>query len=87
MTKVIPVLIAVALLGACSPGHRAANHGTDKWAWVGCHVVTQNPSPTGEYAISPNPFEDLPVGSQIYFKQVSKDGTVGPVTTGVPCKD
>ena len=87
MTKVIPVLIAVALLGACSPGHRAANLGTDKWAWVGCHVVTQNPSPTGEYAISPNPFEYLPVGSQIYFKQVSKDGTVGPVTTGVPCKD
>ena len=83
--KSIIVLAAILGASACTPGHIAANKGTDKWDWVGCHVVTQNPSPTGEYAISPNPLEDLPVGAKIYFKQQSKDGTVGPVTTGKPC--
>jgi hypothetical protein len=30
---------------------------------------------------------DLNVGDNLYFKQVSPDGkTVGPVTTGEPCK-
>ncbi len=83
--KVISVVSTLAVLGACSPGWKAANNGPDNYAWVGCHVVTQNPSPTGEYAIQP--FHDLPIGSKIYFKQVSLDGSVGPVTTGVPCKD
>mgnify|MGYP001190642086 FL=1 len=83
--KILVTLSAVAFLGACTPGHIAANKGTDRWEWVGCHVVKQNPSPTGEYAISPNPFEDLPVGAKIFFKQVGKDGKVGPVTTGDPC--
>jgi len=83
--KSIIVLAAILGASACTPGHIAANKGTDRWEWVGCHVVTQNPSPTGEYAISPDPFQDLPVGSKIFFKQQSKDGTVGPVTTGNPC--
>ena len=84
--KPLLFVAATVVLGACSPGHIAANKGTDKFEWVGCHVVTQNPAPTGEYAISPNIFSDLPIGSKFFFKQVSKDGTVGPITTGVPCK-
>tara|TARA_B100002019_G_C21024970_1_gene476749 strand:- start:339 stop:602 length:264 start_codon:yes stop_codon:yes gene_type:complete len=83
--KVVSVVSTLVLLGACSPGWVAANKGPAEYAWVGCHEVTQNPSPTGEYAIQP--FHDLPIGSKIYFKQLSKDGTVGPVTTGVPCKN
>lgn len=83
--KALSVVSILAVLGGCTPGWVAANHGQAVYEWVGCHVVTQNPSPTGEYAIQP--FHDLPIGSKIYFKQVSLDGTVGPVTTGVPCKD
>ena len=81
------IILTAALVGAsaCTPGHIAANKGIAEFDWVGCHIVIQNPSPTGEYAISPNPFEDLSVGSKIFFKQKSKDGTVGPVTTAKPC--
>jgi len=87
--KVIPVLLTtLAVLGACSPGHIAASkNGKAEYVWVGCHVVTQNPSPSGEYAFSPDPFQDLSVGDKLYFKQVGNDGSVGPVTTGEPCKD
>ena len=84
--KTILALSAVILVGACSPGQVALNQGPAEYAWVGCHVVTQNPAPTGEWATSLHA-GDLPVGSKFYFKQVSKDGTVGPVTTGVPCDD
>jgi len=82
--KMIMPLLAVGVLAACSPGQIAANHGPDRYVWVGCHVVTQNPAPTGEYATSIHA-GDLPVGAKFYMKQVSKDGTVGPVTTGEPC--
>ena len=78
------LFLMVITLAACSPGQIAANKGTDSYAWVGCHRVVQNPSFTGEYATSLHA-GDLPVGAKFYFKQLSKDGTVGPVTTGVPC--
>ncbi len=71
------------LLGACSPGHIVAQKaGKAEWAWVGCHIVMENPSEVGEYAIG---IDDLSMGDRLYFKQVSNDGTVGPVTTGIPC--
>jgi hypothetical protein len=86
--KVIPLLTALAVLGACSPGHIAASkNGKAEYVWVGCHVVTQYPSASGEYAFSPNLFKDLSVGDKLYFKQVSNDGSIGPVETGEPCKD
>ena len=82
--KLLAPLLFVSALGACSPGQIAANNGPANYAWVGCHVVTQNPSPTGEYATSVHA-GDLPLHSKFYMKQVNKDGTVGPVTTGEPC--
>ena len=82
--KLFAPLLFVRALGACSPGQIAANNGPTNYAWVGCHVVTQNPAPTGEYATSIHA-GDLPVGAKFYIKQVNKDGTVGPVTTGEPC--
>ena len=78
------LFLIVVTLAACSPGQIAANNGPAKYAWVGCHEVVQNPSFTGEYATSLHA-GDLPLGAKFYFKQLSKDGTVGPVTTGVPC--
>ena len=84
MIKVITSLIVLTSLGACSLGHIAANKGTKEWTWVGCHIVTNNPSETGEYAIGP--FGDLDIGDKLYYKQNKKDGTIGPVTTAVPCK-
>jgi hypothetical protein len=85
MIKTFTLLGILIILGACSPGHIAANNGTDRWAHVGCHIVTNSPSKTGEYAI--HPLGDLAIGDRLYFKQKNKDGTVGPVTTGVPCLD
>ena len=82
--KLFAPLLFVSALGACSPGQIAANNGPANYAWVGCHVVTQNPAPTGEYATSVHA-GDLPLYSKFYMKQVGKDGTVGPVTTGEPC--
>lgn len=86
------LFLMVVTLAACSPGQIVANNGAvssdigaTSYAWVGCHRVVENPSPTGEYAV--NIYAgDLPVGAKFYFKQVSKDGTVGPVTTGEPCE-
>ena len=82
--KLFAPLLFVSALGACSPGQVVLNQGPAEYAWVGCHVVTQNPAPTGEYATSIHA-GDLPVGAKFYIKQVNKDGTVGPVTTGEPC--
>ena len=87
MTKVIPAVIALMVLGACTNAQKAVNKGPNDWAYVGCHVVTQNPSPTGEYAVTPFPHLEMRVGERIYWKQRSKDGSPGLVTTGVPCKD
>ena len=86
------LFLMVVILSACSPGQIAANNGAvssdvgaTSYAWVGCHRVVENPSPTGEYAVSIYA-GDLPVGAKFYLKQVNKDGTVGPVTTGEPCE-
>ena len=82
--KTLVVVSALALIAACSPGHIAANkNGKAEWAWIGCHVVTENPSSNGSYAIGP--LGDLPVGAKFFFKQVGNDGKVKPVTTGKPC--
>ena len=83
-TKLITPIFVLSVLGACSPGQVELNKGQANYAWVGCHVVTQNPAPSGEWATSVHA-GDLPIGSKFYLKQVSPDGTVGPVTTGEPC--
>ena len=84
--KTFIAISAATLLGACSPGQVALNNGAPNYHWIGCHVVVQNPSPTGEWATSVHA-GDLPIGAKFYFKQANHDGTVGPVTTGVPCND
>lgn len=82
--KTFITLSAITLLGACTPGHIAANkNGKAEYVWVGCHIVTENPSSDGSYVIGP--FGDLPVGERFYFKQVGNDGKVSPVTNGKPC--
>lgn len=82
--KTLVVVSALAFLAACSPGHIAANkNGRAEYVWVGCHVVTENPSSDGSYVI--DPIGDLPVGEKFYFKQVNNDGTVSPVLNGKPC--
>jgi len=79
-------VLAFALLSiaACSPGQKAANEGGD-YVWIGCHVVTKNPANGNTYAFSLA--GDLEVGDKFYWKQEGLDGTVGPVVTGVPCKE
>jgi len=84
LQSTLGLFLMVVTLAACSPGQIAANNGTNSYAWVGCHRVVDNPSVTGEYATSLHA-GDLPVGAKFYFKQVNKDGTVSPVTTGEPC--
>ena len=84
--KKLLVASAVPLLWACSPGQIVMNQGPPNYAWVGCHVVTQNPAPTGEWATSVHA-GDLPVGAKFFMKQVNEDGTVGPIATGKPCED
>jgi len=84
--KTLVVVSTLALLTACSPGHIAANkNGKAEYVWVGCHVVTENPSSDGSYVIGP--LGDLPVGEKFYFKQVNDDSTVSPVLNGKPCVD
>ena len=83
--KIILSLIAVVFLGACTQAQKAVMKGSNEWVYVGCHVVTQNPSPSGEYAVTPFPHLEMKVGERISWKQRSKDGSVGPITTGVPC--
>ena len=83
MVSGLLVTLLLLLLGACSPGQIAGNkNGLGEYVWVGCHVVTATPH-QGAYAI--DPLGDLWLGDNLYFKQVSLDGTVGPVATGKPC--
>lgn len=81
--KTILILSVAALVAGCSPGWVKANNGPAEWDWVGCHVVTNNPSSKGAYAIGF--WKDLDVGEKFYWKQLSPDGTVGSVTAGRPC--
>ena len=83
---ILTTIAAIALLAtaACSPGHIAANNnGVAEYVWVGCHVATEMPK-EGSYVVYP--LGDLEVDDNFYFKQVSNDGTVGPVVTGKSCK-
>ena len=83
MVSGLLVTLLMLLLGACSPGHIAANkNGIAEYTWTGCHVVTATPH-KGSYAIEP--LGDLGAGDKFYFKQVSLDGMVAPVVTGKPC--
>ena len=87
--KTLLILSVAVLAAGCSPGWVVLNQNSNKelggtsYAWVGCHVVTKNPSTKGVYSVGIG--KDLEVGENFYWKQVSPDGTVGPVETGKPC--
>ena len=56
------------------------SHGKSAYAYVGCHVVEENPK-DGNAAYGPLGI----VTPVVFFKQISDDGTVGPITTARPC--
>ncbi len=76
--RIFSIIVLFLLIG-CSPSYKGGDY-----AWIGCHIVTQNPSKEGAHAFS---IGDVEVGHKIYFKEVSPDGTVGKVTTARPCKE
>lgn len=82
MRKICSILVLL-VLSACSAGQRAANEGTG-YVWIGCHIVTETPS-KGSYAF--DAAGDRAVGQYIWWKQLDKDGVLGPVTTARPCKE
>ena len=55
-------------------------HGKSEYAYIGCHVVEENPK-DGNVAYGPLGI----VTPVVFFKQISDDGTVGPITTAKPC--
>jgi len=55
-------------------------HGKSAYAYVGCHVVEENPK-DGNAAYGPFGI----ITPVVFFKQISNDGTVGPITTARPC--
>jgi hypothetical protein len=86
--KKLLTISAVLVLGACAPGSLWTNSGSNgksEYAYVGCHKVVQNPAKNGEVAFGPFGVGTWTSGDHVFFKQVSKDGTVGKVATGKPC--
>jgi hypothetical protein len=82
MKKVIILLGSSLILAGCLQSTYVPEEIA--YEWSGCHTVEQNPGPDGSEAILPFGFKML-VGGYTFFKQVSDDGTVSPITTGKPC--
>ena len=66
LKKIVLVVLFAGLLSACGRGHDGGN-----FAYIGCHVVTENPhcmpgKDKCTYAFGPG---DLKPGDKIYFKQ------------------
>ncbi len=72
-------MLSLVLLAACA-GDVTQNR-SDSYEYIGCHHVTKSPSASGDVAFGPFGVET----TYIYFKQKFRDGSVGPVTTAVPC--
>ena len=88
--KVMTVLTSIILVSACTgPTYAVITSKADvaSWDWVGCHEVVNNPGSDGSQAFRPIDQLLLKNGDKFYFKQIKDDGSVGPVTAGVPCKD
>jgi len=74
------VLLAT-ILGFQEPAlDQVDGSGQSAYAYVGCHIVEANPK-DGNAAFGPFGI----VTPVVFFKQVSDNGTVGPVTTATPC--
>ena len=75
-------LASLLVLAACAPsGALTSGNGNPVYEWVGCHKVVSNPASNGAMAWGPLGLDT----DFVYFKQVRKDGSVGPMTTAVPC--
>jgi len=59
----------------------ATSSGKSEYMYVGCHVVTKNPSKQGDVAFGPFGI----ITKIVFFKQISDDGSVGEVTTAKLC--
>jgi len=82
------IIASTLLVSACAPGFdfmSTGSNGVAEYEWVGCHKVTNSPSSDGSVAFGPFGLDTKFTGGNTYFKQKSKDGTVGKVTTGDPC--
>ena len=82
--KIIISAFLIAALSACgfTPVYKKGEVAYD---FVGCHVVSVNPSPDGSKSFI-GPGIPLNVGDNVWFKQVNSDTTVSPVTTGSHCE-
>lgn len=75
MNMKLKILAFVALftLGACAPIDLILqSQGSDKYEYVGCHIVEEDVDENGSVAFSFFGF----VTPVVYFQQVGKDGTV-----------
>jgi hypothetical protein len=89
LKKIVLLVLFAGLLSACGRGHDGGNY-----AWIGCHVVTENPKcyPGKEKCVfAYGPEGDKKVGDKIYFKQLKlgedRYGKIGPIATARPCRD
>jgi len=75
------LILLAAILGFQEPAlDQIESSGQSAYAYVGCHVVEENPK-DGNAAFGPFGI----VTPVIFFKQISDDGTTGPITTAKPC--
>jgi|TARA_B100000768_G_scaffold171416_1_gene178702 hypothetical protein len=89
LKKIVLIVLFAGLLSACGRGHDGGN-----FAYIGCHVVTENPHcmpGKDKCAFAYGPEGDKKVGEKIYFKQLKKGqdryGKIGPIQTARPCRD
>jgi hypothetical protein len=88
LKKIVLIVLFAGLLSACGRGHNGGNY-----AYIGCHVVTENPNcmPKDKCAYAFGPEGDKKVGEKIYFKQLKlgedRYGKIGPIQTARPCRD
>jgi hypothetical protein len=89
LKRIVLAISCAVLLAACARGHDGGN-----FAYIGCHVVTDNPKcyPGKEKCVfAYGPEGDKKVGEKIYFKQlkVGQDryGDIGPISTARPCRE
>ena len=89
MVKIIVAAVSfLLLLSACS-GHDGGNY-----AWIGCHVVTNNPHcypGNDKCVVAFGPEGHKKIGDRIYFKQLKlgqdRYGKIGTISTARPCKE
>lgn len=81
MKTTLGILATLLVVSACAPSSVwTAGSTNQKYAWVGCHNVSENPAADGSHHYVGPGFDT----STIYFKQLNNDGTMSKVN-GTPC--